>query len=182
MSCSLSVALLMCFCRLLSLFIVSLSSFKAYNYLYHPLTAICRLLPPFCLLFTVPVSPIEPLPSPFTASSSPLKPSMRFRIPLGAGFSEKYHVSPLSILWHCFYVVFKAPEWLQDCMLSKSPAVWACLGVDPLDMPRTPYRASKGKRPSITHHALLPPILASSSVHHSSHQLTTTFLSYYIVT
>ena len=28
----------------------------------------------------------------------------------------------------------------------KSPAVWACLGVDPLDMPRTPYRASEGKR------------------------------------
>ena len=25
-------------------------------------------------------------------------------------------------------------------------AVWACLGVDPLDMPRTPYRASEGKR------------------------------------
>ena len=24
----------------------------------------------------------------------------RFRIPLGAGFSEKYHVSPLSILGH----------------------------------------------------------------------------------
>ena len=28
----------------------------------------------------------------------------------------------------------------------KSPAVWACLGVYPLDMPRTPYRASEGKR------------------------------------
>ena len=28
----------------------------------------------------------------------------------------------------------------------KSPAVWACLGVDPLDMPSTPYRASEGKR------------------------------------
>ena len=25
-------------------------------------------------------------------------------------------------------------------------AVWACLGVDPRDMPRTPYRASEGKR------------------------------------
>ena len=24
--------------------------------------------------------------------------------------------------------------------------VWACLGVYPLDMPRTPYRASEGKR------------------------------------
>ena len=28
----------------------------------------------------------------------------------------------------------------------KSPAVWAYLGVYPLDMPRTPYRASEGKR------------------------------------
>ena len=28
----------------------------------------------------------------------------------------------------------------------KSPAVLACLGVYPLDMPRTPYRASEGKR------------------------------------
>ena len=30
-------------------------------------------------------------------------PAARFRIP-GAGFSEKYHVSPLSILGHCFNV------------------------------------------------------------------------------
>ena len=28
-------------------------------------------------------------------------PAARFRIPLGAEFSEKYHVSPLSILGHC---------------------------------------------------------------------------------
>ena len=33
-------------------------------------------------------------------------PTVRFRIPLGAEFSEKYHVSPLSILRHCFNVVF----------------------------------------------------------------------------
>ena len=32
-------------------------------------------------------------------------PAVRFRIPLGAGFSEKYHVSPLSIFGHCFNVV-----------------------------------------------------------------------------
>ena len=32
-------------------------------------------------------------------------PAVRFRIPLGAGFSEKYHVSPLSILGHCYDVV-----------------------------------------------------------------------------
>ena len=29
-------------------------------YLCHPFTAICRLLPPFCLLSTAPVSPFEP--------------------------------------------------------------------------------------------------------------------------
>ena len=28
-------------------------------------------------------------------------PAVRFRIPFGAGFSDKYHVSPLSILGHC---------------------------------------------------------------------------------
>ena len=28
-------------------------------------------------------------------------PAVRFRIPLGAEFSEKYNVSPLSILGHC---------------------------------------------------------------------------------
>ena len=42
-------------------------------------------------------------------------------------------------------------------------------------MPRTPYRASEGKRsqsPTMPY----PPTLTSSSVHHSSHQLTTTFL------
>ena len=35
-----------------------------------------------------------------------------------------------------------------DILLYFSPliwAVWACLGVYPLDMPRTPYRASEGK-------------------------------------
>ena len=31
-------------------------------------------------------------------------PAVRFRIPLDAGFSEKYHVSPLSILGHYFDV------------------------------------------------------------------------------
>ena len=30
--------------------------------------------------------------------------AVRFRIPLGAGFSDKYHVAPLSILGHCFDV------------------------------------------------------------------------------
>ena len=31
--------------------------------------------------------------------------AVRFRIPLDAGFSEKDHVSPLSILGHCFDAV-----------------------------------------------------------------------------
>ena len=30
---------------------------------------------------------------------------VRFRTPLGAVFSEKYHASPLSISGHCFEVV-----------------------------------------------------------------------------
>ena len=29
-------------------------------------------------------------------------PAERFRVPLGAEFSDKYHVSPLSMLGHCF--------------------------------------------------------------------------------
>ena len=32
-------------------------------------------------------------------------PAVRFQIPLGGGFSKKYHVSPLSLLGHCFNVV-----------------------------------------------------------------------------
>ena len=32
-------------------------------------------------------------------------PTVRLRIPLGAGFSEKYHVSPLSMLGHYLDVV-----------------------------------------------------------------------------
>ena len=32
-------------------------------------------------------------------------PAVRFRIPLGAEFSEKYHISPLSNLGHCYDVV-----------------------------------------------------------------------------
>ena len=47
--------------------------------------------------------------------------AVRFRIPLGAGFSLKYHVFPLSILGHNFDFVslgnlcdlFLAPKWLQ---------------------------------------------------------------------
>ena len=31
-------------------------------------------------------------------------------------------------------------------LIAQSPAVWACLGGDTLDMPRTSYQASQGKR------------------------------------
>ena len=39
-------------------------------------------------------------------ASSMSLPAMGFRTPLGAGFSDKYHVSPLSILGQCFDVVY----------------------------------------------------------------------------
>ena len=52
------------------------------------------------------------------------------------------------------------------------PTNWACLGVNPLDLPRTPYWTSKGKHST----------LRSSSDHHSSHQWTALFLSYYNIT
>ena len=48
-------------------------------------------------------------------------------------------------------------------------------------MPRTPYRASEGNALN-NPPCPITPTLTSSSVHHSSHQLTTTFLSYYNVT
>ena len=51
-------------------------------------------------------------------------PVARFRIRLGAGFSEKNHVSPLSILEHCFNVVSlgKAlhPQMLHLSQVKKS--------------------------------------------------------------
>ena len=31
---------------------------------------------------------------------------VRFRTPLGAGFLEKYHVFPISILGHCFDAMY----------------------------------------------------------------------------
>ena len=34
-------------------------------------------------------------------------------------------------------------KWLSETQVVSG---WACLGVDPLDMPRTPYRAREGKR------------------------------------
>ena len=63
----------------------------------------------------------------------------------------------------------------------ESMDIWACLGVNPLDMPRTPYWASEGKhsqQPSMPYH----PIFTSSYVNHLSHQWTALFLSYCNVT
>ena len=56
--------------------------------------------------------------------------------------------------------------------------VWACLGVNPLEMPRTTYRVSEE---NTLNNPPCPITLTSSSVHHLSHQLTT-FLIYYNVT
>ena len=61
--------------------------------------------------------------------------------------------------------------WSFSIKLHSEIQVCSRLGLDPLDMPRTPYRASEGKRsqlPTMPYHTTLP----SSSVHHSSHQLT----------
>ena len=57
--------------------------------------------------------------------------------------------------------------------------VWACLGVNQLDMLSTLYRMSEGKH---SQQLTMPynPTLTSSSVHNSSHQRTALFLSYYI--
>ena len=55
------------------------------------------------------------------------------------------------------------------------------LELDILDMPRTHYRASEGERLN-NPPCPITPTLTSSSVHHSSHQLTTTFFILYNVT
>ena len=59
--------------------------------------------------------------------------------------------------------------------------VWACLGVNPLDMLKTPYWVGEEKysqQPTMPYN----PSLTSSSVHHSSHNSTALFLSCYNVT
>ena len=61
------------------------------------------------------------------------------------------HVPLYLYIWTIYLVnmLFVIPIFqnLLDTNLDlKSPAVWAYLGVYPLDMPRTPYRASEGKR------------------------------------
>ena len=65
----------------------------------------------------------------------------------------------------------------------KSPTVWAYLGVNPLDMHRTPYRVSEENHsrvnnPPCSHHLTI----TSSSVHHLSHQWTALVLVYHNVT
>ena len=49
----------------------------------------------------------------------------------------------------------RAVNELGGPVIPGRPTVWACLRVDPLDMPRTPYRASEGKRsqkPTMPYH------------------------------
>ena len=43
-------------------------------------------------------------------------PGVRVRIPLGAGLSEIYRVSPPSILQHCFYVVSLERHFSLTCL------------------------------------------------------------------
>ena len=57
----------------------------------------------------------------------------------------------------------------------KSPAIWACLGVDPQTCPEPLIGRAKEK-------ALNNPPCPITPHDDSSHQLTTTFLSYYNVT
>ena len=58
---------------------------------------------------------------------------------------------------------------------SKTRAVWACLGVNSLDDEARENALNNPPCP-------ITLTLTSSSLHHSSHQLTTTFLLYYNVT
>ena len=63
-------------------------------------------------------------------------PAVRFRIPLGAGFSEKYHVSPLSILGHSFDVVSQdtlPSHALLDSGVNEYPVGqrWQCVRLVP---------------------------------------------------
>ena len=64
------------------------------------------------------------------------------------------------------------------CSITQVSGRLGISGVDPLDMLRTPYRASEG---NTLNNPPCPntPTFTSSSVHHSSHQLTTMFLLYY---
>ena len=56
---------------------------------------------------------------------------------------------------------------------NESLDIRACLGVNPLDMVRTPYWASEGKHSTIPYQLTLTP----SSVYHSTRHRTALFLS-----
>ena len=72
-------------------------------------------------------------------------PAVRFQIPLGAGFSEKYHVSPFSILGHCFDVVSNSSlnrTEMAMCMISSKRqngcrAVYSPWSMDGTEMNRS---------------------------------------------
>ena len=61
--------------------------------------------------------------------------------------------------------------------LHSKTQVSGCLGVDPLDMPRTPYQGRTKEKALNNPPCPNTPTLTSSAVHHSSHHLTATFLS-----
>ena len=68
------------------------------------------------------------------------------------------------------------PQSFSNKLNSKTQ-VFGCLGMSwgrPLDMPRTSYQASKGNA-SNNPPCPITLTITSSSVHHSSYQLTTTF-------
>ena len=58
----------------------------------------------------------------------------------GASLADEW--PPLNQPW----VLTMNNNILLSAIQIKFPAVWECLGVDPLDMTRTPYLASEGKR------------------------------------
>ena len=99
-------------------------------------------------------------------------------IMLGLKFPKSHTFSVTGTAIHNFKWLKIQIEYLSDLRVK---SVWASLGVNPPDMPRTLYWASEVKhsqQPTMPSH----PTLSSSSVHHSSHQRTALFLSYYNVT
>ena len=67
---------------------------------YHDLTHVLKMIPESLIGFEVTLE--RDVAQWLERGALPMSlPAVRFRIPLGAGFSEKYHVFPLSILGHC---------------------------------------------------------------------------------
>ena len=80
------------------------------------------------------------------------------------GVTLRYFLTLETLLFKDGGAAFEQKNWSLD--------VLACLAVNPLDMPRTPHQASKGKHSqqptTMPYHANFK----SSFIHHSSHQRT----------